>query len=86
MKRNTKKGAEEMTQTVKVHWDESDVQNPGWYAEVLDHEGRTETDSVKGDFPIDLNTFPRDDTAEMRAALKAEFPGHEIEIKPAPTR
>ena len=70
---------------VKVNWDETDPQNPGWYAEVLEG-GELITDSVKMDFPVDLDEFPRDDTAEMWAVLKAEFPGHEIVIKPAPTR
>ena len=74
-----------MANKVKVNWDETDPQNSGWYALVWEDEELV-TDSVKMDFPIDLDAFPRDDTAEMWAALKAEFPQHEIVIKPAPTR
>ena len=66
---------------VTVWWDESNPDSEGWFAECRDSDGIIRLDSMKIWFPLDLDEFPRDDTAEMWAALAAEFPGAEIDVK-----
>jgi len=69
-----------MRSHVLAHWDPV-PQNPGWYVEVWDQEGRYETDSMKIWFPLDVDEFMRADSLELSEALQRCYPCYYVEVE-----
>lgn len=64
---------------LEVRWDRTDPQNPGWYVQLLEGDALL-TDSVKVDFPVDVDRFARNCVALLIAALREAFPGVQIAV------
>ncbi len=59
--------------TVSYRWTCGD-----WYCEVSSNSGRYLNDSQKIDFPFNTEDFGRDESAELKAALREAFPSAEV--------
>jgi hypothetical protein len=65
------------TASIYVHWDESGVV-PGWYCINFDASDDFVTDSIKIDYPINVDYFYRSQEQELLDALRKEYPDAEI--------
>jgi hypothetical protein len=62
---------------ITIHWDETDRSNSGWYVPVTDGN-RVITDSLKLDFPVDVDTYGRNEYETLRARIRDAFPDAEV--------
>jgi hypothetical protein len=70
---------------VRAHWDNQDPNNEGWYAMAYargtDGDLYEYDDSMKVWFPIKVDDFSQEQSAELLAALSLAFDGAEIEVQ-----
>lgn len=66
---------------IDCRWDDQPGVTPGWYCECQDEDGQCVIDSVKVDFPFDVDDYDQDSAEELTAALAKEFPGVEITVR-----
>lgn len=60
-------------ESLRYRWDDQFGVTPGWYCECR-VDDRIVSDSVKIDFPLNVDDFGRDDESDLREALAAAFP------------
>lgn len=66
---------------VDCRWDDQVGVVPGWYCECQDDDGQCVIDSVKVDFPFDVDDYSQDQSEALVAELTKEFPGAEITVR-----
>lgn len=66
---------------ISIRWDTADPDNQGWYVEAFDGPTGFDLvdDSQKSWFPVDVDSYGRDDEDALRDALQAAFPRAEIQ-------
>lgn len=65
---------------VVAQWDTQDASNVGWHAIAYDSAGEVVLDSVKILFPVDVDSFGREQASELLTALLDAYPGAEVEV------
>jgi len=63
---------------VTCRWDDRPGVVPGWYCETYDAADQMVDDSQKVWFPVAVDDYRADEYADLRADLRAAFPGAEI--------
>lgn len=59
---------------IRLFWDDQPGVTPGWYAEIQDQKGQCITDSVKVDFPFDVDDYGLQNEGELKGKLLEHFP------------
>jgi hypothetical protein len=65
---------------VTCRWDDQPGVQPGWYCETWIGDTLVD-DSQKVWFPVNVDDYGRDETAELKSALREGFPEAEIVIQ-----